>query len=196
VESVAVHRNQAHLHVPVVGELLPAHLDIDAHHEIRFAGGLVRGLPAMLPTAFEGKPSEHCRLARSGRRAADRGIGVRGMPEPAEDVYAAGFDLRGLSVLILVDHVLVEALGHQPVGLGLHPGGDERRHVQAGIPVQHQLVVNDLVGNVGGELSTRQLVPGDREVLQAETRGHPERFRYRLRGLGVLEHHRLLADGG
>ena len=39
VEPVALHRHEAHLDVPVVGELLPADLDVDPHHEVRLAAG-------------------------------------------------------------------------------------------------------------------------------------------------------------
>jgi hypothetical protein len=42
VEAVSVHRDEPHLDVPVLRELLPADLHIDAHDEVR----TVRGLPA------------------------------------------------------------------------------------------------------------------------------------------------------
>jgi len=64
-------------------------------------------------------------------------------------------DLRPLRVLVLVDHVLVEALGHQLLRLRLHPGRHEGGDVQPGVPVEHQLVVDDLVRDIG-----RQLVLG------------------------------------
>jgi hypothetical protein len=51
--------------------------------------------------------------------------------------------------------MFVEALGHQLLGLRLHPGGDERGHVQTGVAVEHQLVVNQLVGDIGRELTLR-----------------------------------------
>ena len=44
VEAVALHRHEAHLDVPVVGELLPADLDVDAHDDVRLVGRLARGL--------------------------------------------------------------------------------------------------------------------------------------------------------
>ena len=43
VEAVALHRDEAHLHVPVVRELLPADLDVDAHHDVGPVGRLARG---------------------------------------------------------------------------------------------------------------------------------------------------------
>jgi hypothetical protein len=58
------------------------------------------------------------------------------VPEVGEDVDAARLQFRGLRVLILVDHVLVQALGHELHRLGFHPGGDERGEVQLGVPVQ------------------------------------------------------------
>ena len=73
-------------------------------------------------------------------------------------------DLGGLRVLVLVDHVLVEALGHELLGLRLHPGRDERRDVQARVAVEHQLVVDDLVRDVRGHLAVRELVARNRRV--------------------------------
>jgi hypothetical protein len=96
------------------------------------------------------------------------------VPESAEHVHAARLDLRRLRVLVLVDHVLVETLGHQPLGLRLHPGSHEGRDVHTRVPVQHQLVVDDLVGDVGRQFSVRQLVPRDQPALEAEKRGHGE----------------------
>jgi hypothetical protein len=57
-----------------------------------------------------------------------------GRLQTAKPRFSFRLDLRRLRVLVLVDHVLVEALGHQLVGLRFHPGGDERGRVQAGFP--------------------------------------------------------------
>jgi hypothetical protein len=73
----------------------------------------------------------------------------------AEHRHAAGLELGGLRVLVFVDHVLVEALGHELLGLGLHPRGHERGHVQPGVAVEHQLVVDDLVRDVARQLPVR-----------------------------------------
>jgi hypothetical protein len=62
------------------------------------------------------------------------------VPQVRQDVHAAALQLSRLRILILVDHVLAEALSHQLLGLRLHPGGHERRQVEAGIAVQDQLV--------------------------------------------------------
>ena len=80
---------------------------------------------------------------------------------------AARLELGGLRVLVLVDHVLVEALGHQPLGLRLHPRGDERREVQPRVAVEHQLVVDDLVRDVRGHLAARAARGGERGRLRA-----------------------------
>jgi len=53
----------------------------------------------------------------------------------------------GLRVLVLVDHVLVERLGHQALGLRLHPRSDERGEVEARVAIEHEFVVDDLVGD-------------------------------------------------
>ncbi len=189
VEAVALHRDEAHLDVPVVGELLPADLDVDAHDEVRPVGGLALGLAPLLPAPLEGQAAEHRRLARAGRRAPGRLVGVRRVPEAAEDVHAAHLEVGCLRVLVLVDHVLVEALGHELLGLRLHPRGDERGQVQARVAVEHQLVVDDLVGDVAGHLALGQLVPGDPIGLAREERFHGEVVRSGRRALRVLERH-------
>ena len=190
VVAVAVHRHGAQLDVPVVGELLPADLDVDAGHHVGPVGGLAGRLPPVLPAALERQPAEHRRLARPGGGATGGRVAVRGVPEPAEHVHAAGLDLRGLRILVLVDHVLVEAFGDQPVGLRLHPGGDERRHVEPGVAVEHQLVVDDLVRHVARKLPRGQLMPGN-PALEPEDRLESELAAGRLRPAGVLQHRDL-----
>ena len=189
VEPVSLHRHEAHLDVPVVRELLPAHLDVDAHHQVRLVRRLARRLAGVLPSALERKPAEHRRLARSRRRASRRLVGVRCVPQPAQDVDASHLELRGLRVLVLVDHVLVEALRHEPLGLRLHPGRDERCDVQARVPVQHQLVVDDLVGDVRRELSLRERVTRDARRLEREQRRHGQGLLGRGRCFRVLQRH-------
>ena len=71
--------------------------------------------------------------------------GIGSVPQVGEHGDAAGLDLGGLRVLVLVDHVLVERGGVQPVGLLVHPGGDEGGEVEPGVPVEHDLVQHDLV---------------------------------------------------
>ncbi len=84
------------------------------------------------------------------------------MPEAGEHVHAATLELRGLRVLILVDDVLVDRLGHEPLRLRIHPGSDERREVEACVAVEHQLVVHDLVREVGWQLALREMQLGNR----------------------------------
>ncbi len=117
VQPVAFHRHEAHLHVPVVGELLPAHLDVDAHHEIGLVRGLALGLAPLLPAALEGEAAQHRGLARADRRAARRLVRIRRVPQPAQHVDAAHLQLGRLRVLVLVDHVLVGALAHEELRL-------------------------------------------------------------------------------
>ncbi len=57
----------------------------------------------------------------------------------------------------------------------------ERRDVQARVAVEHQLVVDDLVGDVGRQLAVRQLVPRDRLRLEAEEGRDGERTGSRAR---------------
>ena len=187
VEPVSLHRDEPHLDVPVISELLPADLHVDAHHEVGLVGGFHRRPPAMLPASLEGQPTEHGRFARPRRRAAHRLVRVRCIPEPAQDVDAAQLQLCGLRVLILVDHVLVEALGHESLGLRFHPRADERRQVEAGVPVQHQIVMNDLVGDVGWQLVGSKRFRGDAFGLNVKEGGGAQFPVRGLRSLGMLQ---------
>ena len=72
VVALALHRHQPRLHVPVAAELLPAHLDVDAHHQVGPVGGLAGGLHPLAPAPLQRQPGQHRRLARAGRRAARR----------------------------------------------------------------------------------------------------------------------------
>ena len=191
VEAIALHRHEPHLDVPVVRELLPAHLDVDAHDDVRLVGRLPRGRSRLLPAPLEREPAEHRRLARARRRAARRLVCFGRMPEPAEDVDAAHLELGGLRILVLVDHVLVEALGHEPLRLRLHPRADERGEVEPRIPVEHQLVVDDLVRAVRRHLVCRQLVARDVRRVERERRCGREVVLPRRRALRMLQRHRL-----
>jgi hypothetical protein len=128
----------------------------------------------LLPEALERQPAEHRSLARPGRRAARDLLSVGGVPEAAEGMDAAHLEVGGLRVLVLVDHVLVEALGHQPLGLRFHPGGDEGREVHPCIAVEHQLVVDDLIGDVRRHLGVRDLMSRDVLAFEREDRRHCE----------------------
>ena len=162
VEAVALHRHEPHLDVPVVGELLPADLDVDPHHEVRLVRRLALGLAPFLPPALEREAAQHRRLARPGRRTSGRLTRVGRVPEVAQDRDTARLELGRLRVLVLVDHVLVEALGHQLLGLRLHPRRDERGHVEPRVAVEHQLVVDDLVRDVRRHLAGWELITGNR----------------------------------
>lgn len=74
------------------------------------------------------------------------------MEQIGDDIDAAFLDGGGGRILVLVDHVLVERLGHELFGLWIHPGGDERGQIQSRAAVEHQFVVDVAVGGVGIEL--------------------------------------------
>ena len=99
--------------------------------------------------------------AASTTNAADRVLRVGGVPEVGEHVHAPVLQVGRARVLVLVDHVLVERLGHQQPRLRLGPRRDERGQVEPRVAVEHQLVVDDLVGDVGVELAVRQPEPRD-----------------------------------
>ena len=160
--AVVGHRQIFRFDLEVAAEFLPHHLDIGAHHQIRGAGlpgvgvvgiGLVViGLGhALLPAPFQRQAGQHHRLRRSDGRRADGTGGVvvaqvLGMEKIRNHCHTTGFDRSGSRVLVLVDHVLVERLGHQLLGLGVHPRRDERRQVEPGTAVEHQFVVDEPVG--------------------------------------------------
>ena len=86
------------------------------------------------------------------------------MPELGEDVDAARLDLGGLRVLVLVDHVLVGRLRHQPVRLTRHPGRHERREVQPRAAVEQQLAGDHLIGGLEAQAAFSE--PAQRWILE------------------------------
>ena len=88
----------------------------------------------------------------------------------SQDVDATPLELRGLRVLVFVDHVLAEALSHQLLGLWLHPGGDEGSQVEPRVAVEDQLVFDQCECNGRVHGLSRQPVPGDRVLDPAVER--------------------------
>ncbi len=131
-------RHDARLDVEVAAELLPDHVHVAAEHEVRRVRGLAGRLAALAPLPLERERAQHDRLrgplrARSGRLA-------RRMEEVGQHPDAALLDLGRARVLRVVDEVAVQALGDDPLRLGLHPGGHERREVALRVAVEHQLL--------------------------------------------------------
>ena len=114
--------------------------------------GLSAGLPSALRRCCQSRfsarpPSIAASLEPVVEQPVAAAAGGR-VPEVAEDVDAAHLELGRLRVLVLVDHVLVEAVTHQLSRLRLHPGRHEGGQVEAGVAVQHQLIGDHLVGDV------------------------------------------------
>ena len=149
------------LDVPVAAELLPHDLDVDPHHEVRLVRGEARRLAALAPAPLQRQPAEHDGLARAGRRRPGGLLVARGVPQVRDDLHAAALDRGRLRVLVLVDHVLVQRLGHEPVGLLVHERRDERREVLPGVAVEHELVVEQAVGHAWIHALSGQCVLGD-----------------------------------
>ena len=117
---------EARLHVPVAAELLPAHLDVDAHDQVRLVGRLSRLAHPLPPAPLQSQAAQHAGLARAGRGAAGGLLVVGRVPHVGQDAHAARLDLGRLGILVLVDHVLVGRLRHQTGRDRGHVGGDER----------------------------------------------------------------------
>ena len=111
------HRHLSHLDVPVLRELVPDHLHRAADH-VRSVGGLALGLTLRPPAPLRGHAGEHAGLGGPDRRGADRVLRVLRVPQVGQHVHAPPLELGGLWVLVLVDHVLVDAEVHQGVHLG------------------------------------------------------------------------------
>ncbi len=147
-EAITFAGNLASLHVPVPAELVPAHLDVCAHDQVRLRGRLSFRLPLGPPSPLHGHAAQHAGLARSDGRGA-HGIFVIGcVPELGDHAETSLLDVRGLRILVAIDHVLVERL-HQELGtVFVHPGGDEGRKVQHRVSVEGQFVLDHLVGDI------------------------------------------------
>src|SRR6266498_2403815 len=137
MKAIPVHGDETHLDVPVVGKLFPADLDIYSHNYVGLVCCFTRRRASLLPAALERKPTEHGRLAGARRRTARCLGGVRHVPQTAQDADTTYLKLCRIRVLVLVNHVLVVALGHKPLRLRLHPSAHKGRQVQAGVSVEH-----------------------------------------------------------
>ena len=190
-------RDDARLDVEVAAELLPDDVDVAAEDEVGAIGRLAGRLAALAPLPLQRERAEHDRLggalgARAGRLAG-------GVEEVGEHADAALLDLGRLRVLGVVDEVHVQRRGDDPVGLGLHPGGDERREVAHGEAVEDHFLVDQAHRFLGGHAHLGKLVvrSGLEQEAVAELALQPldllERQRGRARIGPVLG--RLLVDG-
>ena len=83
-------RHVARLDVPVVAELLPAHLDGAGEDEVRLLGRLARRAPSELPAALERQAAEHAGLGRPDRRGADRRLRHRASSTASRSSSSSG----------------------------------------------------------------------------------------------------------
>ena len=103
------------------------------------------------------------------------------MPEVGQHMDAASLDLGRLRILVLVDHVLVDALRHQLGNLRLRPRLAKGGEILAGVAVEHQLVMNDGVS-----------VPGILRALGEFVFGHADGEI--VRGVNLITHFRSEVD--
>ncbi|CAN5139405.1 hypothetical protein BH20ACT22_BH20ACT22_01820 [soil metagenome] len=154
-------RYLSRLDIPVTAKLVPADLHVRSHHEIRSFRRSAGHPGPFAPSPDQGETAQHAGLAGTDSGTAGGALYVRCSPQMGQHAHTSHLQLRRLRVLVLIDHVLVGAFHHQAFCLWFHPGGDEGRQVEPRIPVQHQLVVNDLVGGLRRQLAFGQLVSGD-----------------------------------
>ena len=120
-------RDDAGFDVEVAAELLPDDVDVPSEHEVGPVGRLLRRLAPLAPLPLQRERAEHDRLRGPLRARAGRLAGR--VEEIGEHPDAALLDLGSLGILGVVDEVRVQVFRDDAVGLGLHPGGDERREV-------------------------------------------------------------------
>ncbi len=117
-KSISCQWNLTFFHVEKLRKLVPADLN-RAPDDIRGSRRCAGPLQPLTPAPFCGEAAQHTGLARPCGRAADR-VGRRwGVPEVGQHMHAATFDFGCLRVLVLVDHVFVDALRHQLVDFRL-----------------------------------------------------------------------------
>src|SRR5580700_3481346 len=90
------------------------------------------------------------------------------MPEVCKHAHTPGFELRGSRILVLIDHVLVQALFHQLANFGLYPCLAESSQVLPRVLVQQEFIVYKLVGCRALDSLLRKPIPGGR--LRQEAR--------------------------
>src|SRR5262249_21487680 len=134
-------------------------------------GALPPGGALAPPPPLGRHPGQHARLRRPDRRGP-HGIGrLRRVPQIRHHVHAPPLDLRGLRVLIPVDHVLVDRQRHQRQNLRLLPRLAKRRQVLPRVPIEHQLIRHQL-----------ERIPRQRPLLRERV------LRHRPRQIPVGEH--------
>ena len=151
LETIRRDRHQARLHIEIGAELIPADLGVGAHHQVWVAAPQARRPASLAPVPLHHQAAEHAALAGARGGGADGLGGIGGVPEIGQDAQAALLQFGSLGIFVLVDDVLVGAFLHQAPRLRLHPGAHESGQVEAGVSIEHQVVVDELVGVLGIE---------------------------------------------
>ena len=167
-----VDRNGTQLDLPQLAEFFPDDLVGRTHHQIGLVAGLAGGLAAGAPAQPGGHAAQHAGLRRPDSRCSGLPCGLLGgVPEVGEDVDAASAHDRHARIFGLVDVIDVDRLVHQPRGVVVHIGRDERGQVQARLGLGIGLLLDHLVGHLGGRLAF-----GDE--LRGSGRAHLARAEY------------------
>ena len=137
MQAVLAERHQPRFHIEVGAKLVPADLGVGPHYQVGAgAVGTGRLLP-LAPMPLHHQAPEHAALAGARGGGAHGGTGIRGMPQLRQHPQATLLQFGGLGVFILINHVFLGALLHQPPGLGFHPGAHKGGHVEPGVAVEH-----------------------------------------------------------
>ena len=151
LETIRRDRHQARLYIEVGAELVPADLGVGAHHQVGAAALQARRPASLAPVPLHHQAAEHAALAGAGGGGANGLGGIGGIPEIGQDPQTALLQFGGLGIFVLIDDVLIGAFLHQPPCLRLHPGAHKGGQIQASVAIEHQVVVDQLVGVLGIE---------------------------------------------
>jgi hypothetical protein len=167
-------RDDARLDVEVAAELLPDDVHVAAEDQVGTRGGQPRGFAALPPLPFQRQRAQHDRLG--GALGPGTG-GLSGSVEQIrDDPDASLLDLGGPGILRVIDEVAVQVHRDQPLRLGLHPGGHERRQIAGRVSLDGQVLRHQAEGvarrhAVGRELAARNLLRDEAIAEQGRCRG-------------------------
>ena len=156
-QAIAFARNLAQFDTEKFGKFLPADVD-GAADQVGAATRTALHFTFALPAQLHGDAAENGSFTGADGGTANASGGVGRSPKVGQHANTARFDFRHLRIFVAVHHIFVETFVHQFVDLWLDPGLAEGGKILAGIAIKEQLIVDELVRNVG-------IVAGDGECV-------------------------------